>query len=506
MTTFPLLRRRLICPQVLMLAFFILSTLLVMPLSLFVFDNDEGINVIKAVLMADGYPLYTQTWSDQPPVFTQLLQLAFATFGETMLVARLTVLALTVLLVWAFTGTIRLHLGTAAAWGALLLLMLADNFLRLSVSVMIGLPALSFALVAIYLLQLHKAKPRSWLLLLAGIAMGLALQTKFLTAILVPIAGLDLLEFGQDLWGNRPRFWRLLRDGLLWGAVTVGVFALIGLYYNAFDLEMLLGAHLSGTVQAAYGDENSWAELLGFLRFDYGHLLLALLGLLLVVAQRDRRALLPIGWLLLAFLLLLTHRPLWYHHYQMIAVPLCWLAAYLVPHFTALLNAKQEGNQRRRPLPQITLFTLITIVLLGLIYLRGERTIPYYNQRSYDAEVVTLLQSQAAQTHWVFADQAIYPFYAGLRVPPEIAVFSRKRFFGENLNNQILLNVMQSYQPEQVLLTRFKDDLLADREFAAYLNAHYTMVQENPDYVYYRLRHRLNCFPAPDNSTSQICL
>lgn len=488
MRTFPAPLRRLVGSQLGLLIFFVLGTLLVMPLSLFVFDNDEGINVIKAVLMADGYPLYTQTWSDQPPVFSQLLQLSFAAFGETMMVARLTVLALTVLLVWAFTGTIRLHLGNAAAWGALLLLMLADNFLRLSVSVMIGLPALSFALVAIYLLQLHKAKPRRWLLLLAGVTMGLALQTKFLTAILVPVIGLDLLEFGQDLRGNRPRFWRLLREGLLWGVVTVGVFVLIGLYYNAFDLSMLLGAHLSGTVQAAYGDENSGAELLGFLRFDYGHLLLALLGLLIVVAQRDRRALLPIGWLLLAFLLLLTHRPLWYHHYQMIAIPLCWLAAYLVPHFTALLNAKQEDNQRQTSLPQFTLFALITVVLLGLIYLRGERTIPYYNQRSYDADVVALLQSEAAQTRWVFADQAIYPFYAGLRVPPEIAVFSRKRFFGENLNNQILLDVMQAYQPEQVLLTRFKNDLLADPQFAAYLDAHYTTVQETSEYGYYRVR------------------
>ena len=492
MRTFSTPLRRFVGSQLCLLIFFVVGTLLVMPLSLFVYDNDEGINVIKAVLMADGYPLYTQTWSAQPPIFSQLLQFSFAAFGETMFVARLMVLALTVLLVWAFTGTIRLHLGPAAAWGALLLLMLADNFLRLSVSVMIGLPALSFALVALYLLQLHKTKPRIWLLLLAGLAMGVALQTKLMIAILVPIVGLDLLEFGQDLWGNRPRFWRLLRDGVLWGVMTVGVFVLIGLYYNAFNVDMLLGAHLSGTVQTAYGDENSWAELLGFLRFDYAHLLLALLGLVLIAVQRDRRALLPIGWLLLAFPLLLTHRPLWYHHYQVIAIPLCWLAAYLVPHFTGLFRTEQQrGQQRGQPRTQFPHFALLALVMsgmVGLIYLRGERTIPYYNQRSYDADVVTLLQNEAAQTRWVFADQAIYPFYAGLRVPPEIAVFSRKRFFGENLNNQILLGVMKTYQPEQVLLTRFKDDLLTDSEFAGYLDAHYTTVQVTPDYGYYQIK------------------
>ena len=119
MTRFLTPLRRKFGPQFLLLAVFIFGTLLVMPLNLFVFDNDEGINVIKAVLVADGYPLYTQTWSDQPPIFTQLLQIVFAIFGETMVVARLLVLALATLFVWAYTSTIRLQLGTAAAWVAI---------------------------------------------------------------------------------------------------------------------------------------------------------------------------------------------------------------------------------------------------------------------------------------------------------------------------------------------------------------------------------------------------
>ena len=98
------------------------------------------------------------------------------------------------------------------------------------------------------------------------------------------------------------------------------------------------------------------------------------------------------------------------------------------------------------------------------------------------------MQADAAPAQWVFTDKAIYPFYAGLRVPPEIAVFSRKRFFGQTLNNPMLLAVMHQYHPEQVLITRFKDDLLADPEFAGYLDAHYTKVQETGDYAYYRLR------------------
>lgn len=471
-----------------MLLFFIGGTLWVMPLSLFVFDNDEGINVIKAVLLADGYPLYTQTWSDQPPVFTQLLQWAFALFGEKMVVARLLVLALATLFVWAYTSTIQAQIGSAAAWVALFLLMLSDNFLRLSVSVMIGLPALAFAMVAIYLLQRYKRLGGNWQLIVAGILMGLSLQTKILTIVMLPILGLDLLDYGRDLGGVRARFWAKLRHALLWGLVTLVVYGLIGLYYQAFDLTMLLGAHLSGDVQSAYAEEGGWSEVRRFLLFDYGHLLLAVLGLLALRAQRAWQGLLPLGWLLLALLLLLYHRPMWYHHYQLLAIPLCWLAAYLVPLIGGAVGGALAPVGRFAWVTNGVVVAGVVVVAAWLLVARGQASVPGYNQNADDQTIVALLQANATQNQWVFTDRAIYPFYAGLRVPPEIAVFSRKRFFGQNLNNQILLTVMTQYTPAQVLIMRFKDDLLADPEFVAYLNAHYTKVQETLDYAYYRLQ------------------
>ena len=470
-------RRSQIGQHFLLLLCFVGSALLIMPLSLFVFDNDEGINVIKAVLMGDGYGLYTQTWSDQPPVFTQLLQWSFALFGAQIVVARLLVLALTTLFIWAYTSTIRLHLGMAGAWVALLLLLLSDNFLRLSVSVMIGLPALSFAMVAIYLLQRYHRNPARWLLVGAGLLMALSMQTKFYTAVIAPVLFFDLLDFGQRWRSDPTRLWQQLRAALLWTIVTGLGYLAIGFYYQAFDLAMLFGAHLSPTVQAAYAADGGPQALLRYLLFDYGHLLAGALGIGVIWARRLGHGRLPLGWLLLALLLLSNHHPLWYHHYQLLAIPLCWLGAYAV----LLLPTQPRPQALRMALP-------VVVLLVALIVLRAERTVPDYNQRDYDRELVALLAADAPTTHWVFADQAIYPFYARLPVPPEIAVFSRKRFFGENLNNQILLDVMQRYQPEQVLLTRFKDDLLADPEFAGYLAAHYTKVQEVPDYAYYRLQ------------------
>ncbi|MEJ2263532.1 MAG: hypothetical protein P8X95_08800 [Anaerolineales bacterium] len=57
------------------------------------FDGDEGINLMKTVLVMRGYPLYDQIWSDQPPLLTYLLVAAFRVFGVEVNVGRLTVIS-----------------------------------------------------------------------------------------------------------------------------------------------------------------------------------------------------------------------------------------------------------------------------------------------------------------------------------------------------------------------------------------------------------------------------
>jgi hypothetical protein len=55
-------------------------------------DLDEGVEVMKGLLLARGYPMYTQIWSDQPPLLTYLLAGAFRIFGFEVDVGRILVL------------------------------------------------------------------------------------------------------------------------------------------------------------------------------------------------------------------------------------------------------------------------------------------------------------------------------------------------------------------------------------------------------------------------------
>src|SRR5512142_1688130 len=51
------------------------------------FDTDEGVNLIKALLVGRGHALYSEIWDDQPPLLTAALAGWFHQFGNSVLAA-----------------------------------------------------------------------------------------------------------------------------------------------------------------------------------------------------------------------------------------------------------------------------------------------------------------------------------------------------------------------------------------------------------------------------------
>ncbi|MFI5366582.1 MAG: glycosyltransferase family 39 protein, partial [Candidatus Binatia bacterium] len=112
---------------------------------IFEFDTDEGINAIKALLVDRGYLLYSQIWDDQPPLLTYLLRWWCRVVGWETYNGRVLVLLFAGLLVFAVYDALRNTHGHPAAIAAVVLLPCTAYFTRLSVSLMVGLPAISFA-------------------------------------------------------------------------------------------------------------------------------------------------------------------------------------------------------------------------------------------------------------------------------------------------------------------------------------------------------------------------
>ncbi|HLF81731.1 MAG TPA: hypothetical protein VI410_08165, partial [Anaerolineales bacterium] len=114
----------------------------------FELDADEGVNLMKSLLVNQGAELYTDVWSDQPPLLTYLIAVLFQIVGVNLTVVRLMILLFSCVLFWAAVQYLRAFWGTPHAIVGGLVLILLPSYLRLSVSVMVGLPAIALAMLS----------------------------------------------------------------------------------------------------------------------------------------------------------------------------------------------------------------------------------------------------------------------------------------------------------------------------------------------------------------------
>ncbi len=455
----------------------------------FELDTDEGFNVIKAWLYAQGFPLYGQTWNDQPPLYTILLAGWMRLWGWSLPVARTLTLGFSALLVWCFYQVAR---QTIAAWGlrspsiwsaliGVLLLATSWGFPILSVSAMIGLPALALALLSIYWLLLYQANRALPWLIASGVVMGLSLQTKLFTVFLVPIVlvywgWLGLHQFGKKSWQMALWPWSL------WLLAVCLTYLVIGLTSGQLvHLSVTLISHLQ---QPPPSDEllsanfNSFAYLRSMLAQDRRYLVPVALGTaVLIVKRRQWSGLLPIFWLLASTGVMLKHQPIWYHHYLLLSIPFYWLLSVAIALLFDFLYQKLEPLTRHSLCrKRIMILGACLLLVLGI-----GKTLPALpiGQPYGDPAALEQVIRYKPVTQWLFTDRPIYAFKAGLRVPPETAVISAKRLNSGNLTMADLLALWQRYQPEQILLARWTDQIQQDPDLARYLSANYVKTYTN---------------------------
>ncbi len=309
------------------------------------FDPDEGIELAKVTLYNQGYTLYDQIWNDQPPLLTLLLAHWLNLWGQNIVAARLLTLSFAAALVGAFYNTLTLIVGIRSALIGMLGLSLTFGFMRLSVSVMRGLPALAIAMVAIYFLvwesygRSPKPNPNVWskpvgvwggvvVIALSGICFGFSLQLKFYTLLLVPACVLHLVLGLHWQDGLKQLNLRRLALALLW-FVACGL-SILGIAWltHTFSVQQLLGTHFDKSSQVALQREPSWLILLMFLAQDLDYSLLAGVGIYGLLQQKPKLPILPLVWLLTVLVALANYQPLWDHYYPLIAVPVVWLGTY----------------------------------------------------------------------------------------------------------------------------------------------------------------------------------
>jgi len=450
-------------------------------------------------------------WSDQPAGLNYLHVILFHLSSPSLEVLRGTSFGFTVVLLASLLAVTHKAVGWLAACGTAFVFLSSRGFLQLSVATLIGLPAYALALASTACLVIGAVvRPSIWLPA-SGAVLALGAHIKLsallvLPALLLWLGSMARFELAPG-WQNR----RALRIWLVW---FVGVFLLPWLL-NPENFWLILSAHWGADTRNAFATDTAPYVHIGHLLAESYFLSgPALLGLLGCVVLRRREGFIPSVWLITAFGVHLWHRPFWQFHFLHLSVPMAWLAGLffgeMVRQFKAVtwegLIGKAENPRvpsfslgegegerkagegegkgafwRSRRFSQVAawLWVLPPSLFLSafLVEMPGrwaKETAFLRVDDSKDWECVAVMKEYKRQTKWVFADNALYPFHAGMLTPPEIAVLSAKRLRAGLITQPELLNLLVHYRAEQVLVRRH----VFDEKFMRYVEQHYTQVFE----------------------------
>ena len=435
--------------------------------SVYEFDTDEGINLAKADLVAAGYHPYAEIWNDQPPLMTYALVLIKEYLGDDIAWARGFVLLCAALILRSLFAIVRDAYGRPAAWLAVVLLASCSVFGRVSTSVMVGLPAIAVALLALEF-ALRSRAPAGLTAAGAGAVFGLSLQIKFFTfiagpALLVAIA----LSPRVMRWRGRVGFPAIAT------ACALALFLSISALAGQPILDQLIKPHVDADVRSAGSIGSSISRVLGDLAANIWIFLLAIPGAVLAVRRRDRTGITLLVWFVTAWIALSLHWPIWYHHALVMLVPLAGLAGIYADHLRKTLLPSLPMLYRRAAVAAAGL-----VVLISFILARPHELTPD------GASIAKTLAQNAGPDGWVVTDHLIDAHYAGLLSPPELVVFSYKRRLAGNLSTEQIIDVLKTREPSQLLFRRFT----VPEELGRYVAAHYDRSDEITDLRYFRRR------------------
>lgn len=440
----------------------------------FEFDTDEGFNLMKALLLDQGYDLYRQIWSDQPPLFTHVLSSVMHIFGYHVESGRVLVLLSACLLLWSAFLFLRIASGTAQAFLGTLAILWIPNFLKLSYSVMIGLPAIALAMTSLAALAAWHRKRSTLLLGFSALFLGLSVLTKGFTLLLLPIFLIGILCSSYPYNKNEaPPFSRRALPAAVFSAVfALTLIGLIWLLIGLDHIQALLQTHLLARHAEQYRNFNL-LRALG--NHEWQLFSAALAGSLIALRQRRWLLLYPVSWMTVAAVMLSQHTPVWRHQLLLVTVPAAMLVPMVAEAGWHMLQPKiHRGSLSWRGVIAALLILFFLYDIGGAVLETRSRYHGTDQKALWNWQLTAAMAVYAPHTRWVVTDRPMFAFRSGLPVPPELAVLSDKRLKTTSIEQE-LPQILHRVQPEQVALARFQWPRMLP-----YLRQHYRLVYSCP--------------------------
>lgn len=423
------------------------------------FDPDEGPSTMIALLISRGFSMYSEIWSDHPPLFPYLLAAWFRAFGFNLNAGRVFVLLLSTALLGAAYQFLRSTWGIWHAITGVILIILLPFYTTLSVSVMIGLPAIALAMLSLMSLVTWHQRHNSLWLVFSAAALGFSVLIKLFTGFLAPIFLVGIL-IDQKARLDKAMTWRIfLRPVIIWSLVFAGVSLGLGLILvKPENIAQLINIHLAARQIELYINLPEAYTLGGYLRESWPFLLLAIFGSIIALMEKNWLSLYLVAWAATAYLLLRIQVPVWYHQQLLITIPCAMLAAIAVGQAIRqlmMLYREHDFFNVRSLLTAVATIGFVFALLIRVPETYLDFTTPVYLLER-EKMILVRMSNHAPETQWVVTDLPMYAFLIDRPVPPSLAVISDKRIATGDLTEDKIIEAIEKYNPEQVLIGRFK--------------------------------------------------
>lgn len=427
----------------------------------FEYDTDEGLCLARAFMHAEGYSLYKDIWMDTPPFLILLLSGLIKIFGPSVYLARTLILVFSTLLLWALFQILSRTQGFLIAFLTTALIALSSFYVKLSVSIMIGLPAVALAILSSYGVFLYQEKYQKRYLLLSGCLLALALQSKLFVIIFIPALILEILVIEKDRSEKEKLAIRSLSTILFWFAALIAVYLSLAFIVTSIDFSQIIKPYSRMRSGGMFNDFRGLGHVTKWILEEYDVALLALGSLVFLKLKEKRFFIAPFTCFILGVSVFVTHSPMWYHHRLLVLVPMCWLASF---GFHKLFSNKtwcawQNKNKilKMKDILAILILSaalILTVARLPFKYKRLSRQIKA-STTEQQRHVVDTMKRYRKETHLVVTDRPIFAFYADLPVHPYLATSSWKRMAAGLLTPDDFLNIIEEENPEMILFARF---------------------------------------------------
>ncbi len=174
-------------------------------------DASIYVSTARSLLAGDGYSYLGVPFITRPPGFSLLLAPVIALFGTSFRALNLYVGLFGAVAVVLFFVWMRPRLGWPPALAVALLLWFNPGFRRLSNEIMSDVPGLAAALVCLLVARWASRAPSWRREVVLGLAIGLSMHVRSLSALLLPAIVLSRLALG-GVYGQKS--WRLERARL----------------------------------------------------------------------------------------------------------------------------------------------------------------------------------------------------------------------------------------------------------------------------------------------------